>query len=544
MAQITKEIVVDVAKQNIFQAIVAKQHDVNSRFLKVTLCNEGTKIEVPSSATVIINAERANNTSKAFAGTVNSDGTVTVPLTSWMLELDDVVRCSVSIIGADDQKLTSTSFAIYVEAAEYAGTDISEDENFDILLNLIEATNSAAEAAERVNISATQTPTGVDITVTNREGVETTVHVDTLLAVHTWEDVRNAVRLGHGEALFPAGYEFTTHDSDTNRDIIWAVRAHDHHTAANSRLTHTMTLETKYVYSLSSGLYQALQFDQQEALYYAEEGLAAGTYNFTVANQNWYTGDNGKVFQFTLTQPVPAGGQIYAAMTYNQTFAGKNITTYARPSSAAAIETAPITEGSAGTSLGTTDGSGNMNHMHRIAFGSNNYDQSAARQWLNSGAAAGSVWVPTNKFDRPASWAASYTGFMHGLPSDFLAVVQPAVIPCRTNSIYECNSLDGTEFATNQLYNLEDKFFLLSRPEIYGSWDSSSYKDGELLDYYTGLTNTELIKYDAASSARYCWLRSPYPSNAYSKRNVDIDGSLGNHYARNALGVAPACIIA
>lgn len=33
MAQITKEITVDVAKKNLFQAIVAKQNDNNSRFL-------------------------------------------------------------------------------------------------------------------------------------------------------------------------------------------------------------------------------------------------------------------------------------------------------------------------------------------------------------------------------------------------------------------------------------------------------------------------------------------------------------------------------
>ena len=64
-------------------------------------------------------------------------------------------------------------------------------------------------------------------------------------------------------------------------------------------------------------------------------------------------------------------------------------------------------------------------------WGSNNYAQSAARQWLNSDAAAGSVWTPTNKFDRAPFWATSKAGFMKGLPADFLAAVQPAAIPCR-----------------------------------------------------------------------------------------------------------------
>lgn len=110
--------------KNIFQAIVAKQNDSNSRFLRVTLLDEGTKIEVPTTATATINALRADNTAKAFAGTVNSDGTVTVPLTNWMLELDNTVKCSISILSPDSQRLTSTSFSIDVETAEFEGEGI------------------------------------------------------------------------------------------------------------------------------------------------------------------------------------------------------------------------------------------------------------------------------------------------------------------------------------------------------------------------------------------------------------------------------------
>ncbi len=404
--------------------------------------------------------------------------------------------------------------------------------------------NSATEGAEKVNISAEQTPTGATITVTDREGVATEVHIDTLTAIKTWEDIRNAVRLGHGAALFPVGYEFTTLDSDTDKNIVWAVRGHNHHTAANGKLTRTMTLEAKYVYSQASGAQKAVQFDASEALYFAENGLAAGTYNFTVANQAWFTADNGKTYQFTLAQAVPAGGQVAVVMTYNATLEGKSVKTYASPAATEAIETATLTEGATGTSLGTTNGSGNINHMHRIVFGSNNYAQSAVRQWLNSDAVAGSVWTPTNKFDRAPSWHTSYNGFMHGLPADFLAVVQSAIIPCRTNGVYECNSLDGTEFVINQVYNLKDKFFLLSRPEIYGTWDSSNYKDGELLEYYDGLTNEERKKFDVAGSVRSAWLRSPIPSYASYARLVYTDGNVNSSGACYSHGVAPACIIA
>ena len=406
--------------------------------------------------------------------------------------------------------------------------------------------NSAASGAENVNISATQTTTGADITVTNREGEQTTLHIDTLTAVNTWEDIKNAVRLGLGEKLFPVAYEFTTLDADTTQNIIWVVRTHDYHIAANNKLTHTMTLEAKNVYSLSSGAQKAVQYDATEAFYYAEQELAAGTYNITIANQAWYTADNGKTFQFTLATAVPAGGQLVFAMTYNATLEGKSVKSYANKTTTTALETVTLTEGSEGTSLGTTNGSSpNVNHMHRAIFGSNNYAQSAVRQWLNSGAAAGSVWTPTNVFDRPASWATSYNGFMHGLPADFLAVVQPAVLACRTNSLFEVESLDGTAFAINQLYNLKvDKFFLLSRPEIFGDWDSASYKDGTQLEYYNSLTATERIKRDAAGTARNAWLRSPNPSNANSARLDNSSGEVSGSSAYDGYGVAPACIIA
>ena len=160
MSQITKEITVDVARKTRFQAlVVAKQNDDNSRFLKITVCNDGARLTVSSTSTATINAERADGQSKAFRATINDDGTVTAPLTCWMLDVDGVLRCSISIISANDQKLTSTSFSIDVERAEYSGDDISQDENYDVLITLIsdctkakndcEAATSAATAATR-----------------------------------------------------------------------------------------------------------------------------------------------------------------------------------------------------------------------------------------------------------------------------------------------------------------------------------------------------------------------------------------------------------
>ena len=92
MATIIKEIEVDVSQLNRFAAIVAKQYDKQSRFLKVTLLDSGERIKVESASTAVINARREDEVAKTFEGTVNADGTVTVPLTYWMLQLGSVPR--------------------------------------------------------------------------------------------------------------------------------------------------------------------------------------------------------------------------------------------------------------------------------------------------------------------------------------------------------------------------------------------------------------------------------------------------------------------
>ena len=408
--------------------------------------------------------------------------------------------------------------------------------------------NNAAEQAERVNIRASQTATGADITVTGRGGEETTVHIDTLFAVNSWADIRNAVRLGLGPKLFPVGYEFTVHNSDYDYDTIWRVVGHDHHKAANRALEHTMTLEMKHVLSNSGGSYVNLQYDAPEAFYYAKDGLRAGTYNFT-----WdYTSGSmiSGTYQFTLTRDIPSGGQIVIGTSgTDKAITDCMISTYGSVGADKAIESnIAITAGSGGTSLGTlakdTSSDENLNTVQRIASGSDNYAQSAVDQLLNSSSEAGSVWEAATKFDRPPSWNTAQNGFMHGLPADFLEAVQPAEIPCRTNNYFEIENLDGTEFAAGQVYTLVRKFFLLSRPEVYGTYDSSSLKDGEILEYYEGASGAERIHRDRNDSARSAWLRSAPPGNTNQTYIITASGSMTSSFDRSSAAVAAACIIA
>lgn len=299
---------------------------------------------------------------------------------------------------------------------------------------------------------------------------------------------------------------------------------------------HTATLQ------LHDCLSTVMQFDAAEALYYAENGLTAGTYNFTIQDYDTAYG-GGKTYQFTLANDVPAKGQLVFSWAYNTQASAAKITSYASSTSTTAIEQVGVTEGSGGTSLGTTDGnSTNVNYIHRARYGSNNYKESAIRQFLNSSAVAGSVWTPQTKYDRPPSWNSNTAGFMKDIDSDFLAVLgaSPKVVALNTVT-------DGGGSVTIN----NDKFFLLSRSEVYGGKENN-INEGEPYPYYSDYSDlpaagtgddSNRIKY-RSGTAQVWWLRSPNFANGHGVRNANTSGGVGRHnYAYGSIGVAPACNI-
>ena len=153
MIQIVKKISLDTYKPNLFKIVAAKQGDSNSRFLQVTIVNEGRKIEVPSTATVTIGAKRPDGQAENFACEINPDGSIKIPLTFWMLEISGVVECDVSIVGAENTKLSTTKFFVEVEGASCPDDEISSDDNYSILVKLIEDVKALQENNAQTGIS-------------------------------------------------------------------------------------------------------------------------------------------------------------------------------------------------------------------------------------------------------------------------------------------------------------------------------------------------------------------------------------------------------
>lgn len=324
--------------------------------------------------------------------------------------------------------------------------------------------------------------------------------------VSDWYDLQQKVRY-NVMADISIGEQYTC--SKGSGELTWDVIGKNNDTPANPNLSHALTLR---VHNL---LPNDLVFDAPEAFYACQtSALNAGTYYYTTGNNN---------YKFTLTQSVPVGGQLVC--TDNAT-----LSSYVSGSSTTPIETVSVTSGSSGTNLGTlvdNTRSGNLNTDYRRRYGSNDWKESAIRQWLNSNKPAGQWWEPQTPWDRPPAYAETLNGFLYDLDPEFLGVIG------KTQVI--TNYFDTSTGALNGTYTTEDYFFLMSQSQI-----SSNYSgEGAKYTPYSDNASRKMYKYGSASSY---WLRSLYSSASNVVYIVYSDGSVGSiRSAQYSDGVAPAC---
>ena len=176
------------------------------------------------------------------------------------------------------------------------------------------------------------------------------------------------------------------------------------------------------------------------------------------------------------------------------------------------------------------------------------------RQHLNSAKVAGQVWSPKSHWDRPPSWDASTAGFMHGLDPEFIKICADVeLLTALSTAAGDTTTIEGS--AGTGYETTVDKFFLPSRPEVFGGEDNASDK-GDAWQYYSANSDkssqanspgadSNRIKVQASNgNPYYWWLRSPSVGYGYYVRFVNTDGYISSNTALNSHGVAPACVIA
>lgn len=354
------------------------------------------------------------------------------------------------------------------------------------------------------------------------------VSLGSTVDVSTWEGVQKAVRMGLAPDLFPIGTQLKVNHGVYGEQL-YDVVAHDYLKSAKDENAHTMTL-------MSHGVLPGVQYDAPEAFYYAENELPAGTYNFTISTSyvSWSVG----TYQFILTKALPKGGQLVIGGNSDVAITSMQVRAYVDRTTTQVSESANITQGNGGTNLGTFGNE--LNHIHRISYGSDNYKESAFRQFLNSSAVAGSVWTPQTKFDRPPSWVNSLTGFLNGLDEDFLSVIGEVIVPCSANNTYESPDSATTK---GEKYTVVDRFCLASQKEIFGNSTESVADNSVQFPSYKGANATDYIKYRDGSAAAWR-LRTSLGWNSHDTCFVTMRGEIANGSASvfNG-GGAPVCTI-
>lgn len=288
---------------------------------------------------------------------------------------------------------------------------------------------------------------------------------------NSWQGISQLVKSGQAPNYFPVGTQMKVPHS-TYGTLTFDVVVHDYFKSPYNHNAPSMTL-------LCHDAIENFQFDAQQAFYYAEEEMPAGTYNFMVQTKtgNWDVG----IYQFTLSSDVPAGGQLCFFADKNTILTANGVMSYASQTSTSQTNIVPISAGTGGTNIGTIGD--DLNDANSISYGSGNYKKSAIRQWLNSSGTVGNVWKPQTKYDRPPSWLTSNAGFMNGLDSSLVEVIGEVTAQYST----------GSDAVVN------DKVLFPSAGEIFGL---SGWIDTQFPYYANGAS---AIKYNRSTSLPVNW---------------------------------------
>ena len=375
------------------------------------------------------------------------------------------------------------------------------------------------------------------------------------IQLETFEQIQDVVKRGLAEKYFTAGDQINVPWSDGSTEYVVPMNiAHfGEFTLSDGKVVPGMLVQWHYCTPFG------IQFDQNEALYYANEAIPAATYHFTCGNSWGSNIVSRKSYQFTLASEVPKGGQIQIGLENSeigacpdQNPANWRIRTYSSQLSTEPIDIVTLSEGKEGTDLGTWSSStkfasSGLNNMQRSSYGYNRWSQSAVRQYLNSHDAIGAWWKPQNVFDRPPIELASQRGFLAGFNDDFLSIIKPVKVTTALNTISD------SEIGTTE--DTYDTFFLPSKRNMNLN-EQLENVEGEIWEYWLRATNgvkpndyenyAAPITYaiNAKTSPQYVRLRSDSRGSANNTWIVYSNGYVNSgNRAADSNRFSPACVI-
>ena len=365
-----------------------------------------------------------------------------------------------------------------------------------------------------------------------------------------WRGLANLADSG----LFGEAYSIGDQFSDTWKDIannnaeyanpfqlnhIGTVELHD-----GEVLTDRPFLQAHYAHPFG------VQFSHQRAFLKCPDGLAVGTYYFTIES-SWGTHVSaGDVVCFTTTVAVPAGGRVsgcYGASDqaksnwkiYTHSADGKSI-----------LETITPTFTASGTSLGTVKASvrnGNLNSMQETAYGWNRWSKSAIRQYLNSSAGVGAWWTAQDEWDIAPTELTTKAGYLSGWSDDFVDSIKEVKVTTYPNTVNDDPGGNTPDITYDKVFlpSLEQMFI---NPQKSGEGEYHEYwkrKSGRDTVMAQGQTYPQITTYavENHTSAQNVRLRSAYRGNAHDTWNVYSSGLVYSGYASYSSRFAPLVVL-
>lgn len=148
--QFVQEITLDIFQLATFKTVEVKEGDVNSRFLRVTLTADGSKITPEAGVTADFRYIKSNGLSGQYAVTIEENGTILIKLSEQVLVEPGVVTADVVLLQGTSE-ISCASFYVRVDKAPIFASTATQSNEF---LMLIQATDKAENAAKSASSAA------------------------------------------------------------------------------------------------------------------------------------------------------------------------------------------------------------------------------------------------------------------------------------------------------------------------------------------------------------------------------------------------------
>ncbi len=155
MLEIYKKITVDLSRKSNVRLIFARQNDVGSRNLMITLTDGGSVYVPDKDSSATLNFKRSDDVRGAVAASIMRNGDVLVEVPALALGAVGETVCSVSLFDPEKNKLTSSDFILDVCEEFYSGEALDDEPDYTLLQSVFaEMAKYAGEESKRAEAEA------------------------------------------------------------------------------------------------------------------------------------------------------------------------------------------------------------------------------------------------------------------------------------------------------------------------------------------------------------------------------------------------------